>query len=228
MEIQRATLSSCHQATDLVVAIDVLRAFTTAAYLFHGGVEEILLVSGVQEAFRLRTEMPDCLIVGEVDGIQVQGFDFGNSPSEILDRNLIGKRIIQRTSAGTQGVVLASQAKTILTAALTNASSTVRYIQKLSPRSVTFIQTGLLPGDGWGDEDVACADAMEDLLFERAVDWDRITKRVRSSPTGHHFDGMHSSFPPMDLELALKVDCFTFAMVVERKNDLHVMHCIEA
>jgi 2-phosphosulfolactate phosphatase len=83
MEIRRATLETCHTATGLVVTIDVLRAFTTAAYLFHAGVKEIILVSGVDEAFNLRREMPDCIIVGEVDGIRVPGFDLGNSPSEI-------------------------------------------------------------------------------------------------------------------------------------------------
>lgn len=53
MEILRASLSSCGSATNLVVAIDVLRAFTTSAYLFEMGVEEIFLVSGVEDAFNV-------------------------------------------------------------------------------------------------------------------------------------------------------------------------------
>ena len=228
MLFHRSTLSTCHSATGLVVAIDVLRAFTTAAYLFNEGVEEILLVSGVQEAFELRKTMPDCLLLGEVDGIKVEGFDLGNSPSEIMAKNLSGKRVIQRTTAGTQGVVLAANAGVILAAALTNASATARYIQKLAPTQVTFIQTGVHPESGSGDEDVACADAIETMLLGRDVDQRQIAQRVRSSRAGRHYDGTYAHYPPPDLELALRFDRFHFAMVVERKNGLHVMHCVEA
>ena len=228
MEIHRSTLSSCHTATGLVVAIDVLRAFTTAAYLFGAGVAEILLVSGVQEALELRKAMPDCLLLGEVDGVKVPGFDLGNSPSKILGKNFSGKRVIQRTSAGTQGVVLASNASAILTAALTNLSATARFIEKLAPQTVTLIQTGLFPEEGGGDEDAACADVIEAMLLGRVVDWNRIAQRVRLSRSGLNFDGTCPDFPPKDLELALQFDRFRFAMVVERKNGLHLMYCVEA
>lgn len=225
MEIQRATLDTCHTASGLVVVIDVLRAFTTSAYLFQAGAEEIILVSGVDEAFRLREKMPDCIIVGEVDGIQVPGFDLGNSPSTIETFGPIGSRVILRTTAGTQGVVLAAKASTILTVALTNVNATVRYIQNLAPSTVTLIQTGLFAENGWGDEDVACADVIESLLRGRSIDWDSIAQRVRSSKSGLHYDGTREDFPPRDLELVLQYDYFNFAMVVEKKNALHRMHC---
>ena len=228
MEILRASLSTCGTAAGLVVAIDVLRAYTTSAYLFDRGIEEIFLVSGVDDALNLRKELPDCLLVGEVGGVKVPGFDFGNSPSEIVGRDLFGKRVIQRTSAGTQGVVLASNAGMILTAALTNLSATVRYIQKISPQKVTFIQTGLFPDEGWGDEDVACADAMEQMLSGRAVDSAAIARRVRLSRAGLRFDGTQPDFPAKDLELALEFDRFDFAMLVEREHNLHVMRRIRA
>lgn len=223
MDVLRATLSSCQTATGWVVAIDVLRAFTTAGYLFEAGAEAILLASGVEEAFQLRDAMPDCLLLGEVDGIPIPGFDLGNSPAAILGRDFSGKRIIQRTTAGTQGVTLAANASVILTAALTNVSATARYLRAAAPRQVTLIQTGLLAAEGWGDEDVACADAIEDLLNDWPVDWAQIARRVRSSRSGLHFDGTRTDFPPQDLELALAVDRFAFAMRVERERGLRVL-----
>ena len=222
--IHRADLSNCSSAKGLVVSIDVLRAFTTAAYMFNAGVKEIILVSSVNEAFDLRNEMPDCLVSGEVNGIQVQGFDLSNSPSEILEKDLAGKRIIQRTTAGTQGVVLATKADTILTSAFCNLSATARYIEQLSPPKITLVQTGLFPSEGWGDEDVACADALEAKLLGHEVDWALMNQRVRASHSGHHYDGKNDAFPPIDLDLAMRIDCFDFAMLVERKNDLFVMH----
>ncbi len=227
MEILRATLSSCDAVTDLAVVIDVLRAFTTAAYLFNAGIEEIILVAGVQEAFDLGKAMPGYLLSGEIDGIQVQGFDLGNSPSEIVGKDFTGKRIIQRTTAGTQGVVRASNAHIILTAALVNLSATVRYIKISSPHNIMLIQTGLFPEIRAGDDDVACADAIEDLLSGRALDMDRIAQRVRSSYSGRYYDGTRPDFPPKDLELALKLDVFDFAMVVERRDRLHILRSIE-
>jgi hypothetical protein len=134
VENYRMSLSSCETAAGLVVIIDELRAFTTAAYLFSVGVNEIFLVSSIQETFNLRQNMPDCLRLGSAPG-----FDLGNSPSEILAGNLSCKRLILCTSAGTQCVVRASQARIILTVALTNISATVRYVKKLNPETLSLV-----------------------------------------------------------------------------------------
>lgn len=227
MKINRATLSTCRSATGLVIAIDVLRAFTTAAYLFHAGVTEIILVSGIQEAFDLRAQMPECLIAGEAKGIKIPGFDLGNSSANIDVGMVSGRRIIQRTSAGTQGVVRAVNATAILTAGLTNVSATVRYTQQVNPESITIIQTGVFPEDGWGDEDVACADVIECLLRGQPVDWQEIEQRVRKSPAGALFNGSSVDFPAKDLELALRIDQLSFAMVVEKRNYLNILRRVE-
>ena len=77
MKINRATLVDCEKESDTVVVIDVLRAFTTSAFAFAQGAREIALVSTVDEAFQLRDQYPDALIMGEVRGHPVDGFDFG-------------------------------------------------------------------------------------------------------------------------------------------------------
>ena len=45
-----------HEVDGVVVVIDVLRAFTTAAFAFDRGADEILLVSTVEEAFEVREQ----------------------------------------------------------------------------------------------------------------------------------------------------------------------------
>lgn len=227
MEIKRATLATCASATGLVVAIDVLRAFTTAAFLFQQGVKEIVLVSGVEEAFRLRKNNPDYVLLGEVDGVKVPGFDFGNSPSQIVKHTFHNTRVIQRTTAGTQGVTLATNADIILTASLTNVSATAHYIQERNPPRVTLIQTGFFAKQDWGDEDIACADAIESLLLNQPIDWKNIAQRVRASRSGTHYDGSRPHFPSQDLEMALQIDRFNFAMRVKRKQALNILYCIE-
>ena len=145
-----------------------------------------------------------------------------------------GKTIIQRTTAGTQGVIRAVNARPILTAALTNAAATARYIERLNPPNVTFILTGLLPdkdlggkGKDWGDEDAVCADLIEAYLSGRTLDMESIAARVRGSRSGLHYDGTRPAFPPSDLDLALDIDRFPFAMRVEKQNGLHYMQAVQ-
>jgi 2-phosphosulfolactate phosphatase len=223
MILERATLETCHLSHDLVVVIDVLRAFTTAAYLFDAGVPEIILAGEIDEAFALREQIPGSLIAGEEGGIQIPGFDLGNSPSQIRRELVAGKCVIQRTTRGTQGVVRAQNARTILTASLVTLSATARYIQSAAPEYVTFVLTGIRPGEDRGDEDVVCAECLEKLLTGAAIDRERVEERVRQSRVGSFFDGAHEGFPSADLEMALRVDCFDFAMVVGPGNRMHAI-----
>ena len=107
MEIRYATLEDCATVTGAMVAIDVLRAFTTAAYAFAAGAERIVLAGGVDEAFRLRAELPDALIMGEEGGLRVEGFDLGNSPVEFTREAVEGKRLVMSTTNGTTAFHLA-------------------------------------------------------------------------------------------------------------------------
>jgi 2-phosphosulfolactate phosphatase len=223
MKIRYTTLETCSTARNAVVVIDVLRAFSTAAYAFGAGAESITLVSGVQEALELKAAMPEALVMGEVGGIKVDSFDFGNSPAEFLNLDLSGKALIQRTSAGTQGIVRARQAKMLLAASLCCAGATARYLRRAAPASVAFVITGAGYGED-GDEDLACAHYLEALLRGDRVELEVYRKRVMQSPAGGIFtDPEQPDFPPLDLELCLRVDRFDFAMLVERENGRLVM-----
>jgi 2-phosphosulfolactate phosphatase len=208
MKLHRINLDGCRAANGLVVVVDVLRAFTTAANAFGREVEEILLVSTVEEAFELRARYPDYLLIGEVDGLPVDGFDLPNSPFALQDLNLNSKRLVQRTSAGTQGVVRATGAERLLAASLCVASATSQYIKSLNPPAVTFVETGA-HGGGSGDEDIACADYIAGLLNGTPPELDEIERRVRNSRAAQKFVGDNrSAFPRADLEQALRGPLF--------------------
>lgn len=121
MKINRATLADCSRIRGTVVVIDVLRAFTTAAYAFAAGAKEIILVSEIGEAFALKDDLRNVLLMGEADGLPVRGFDYGNSPSALAGVDLAGVTLVQRTTAGTQGVVRTGQATRILATGLCTA-----------------------------------------------------------------------------------------------------------
>jgi 2-phosphosulfolactate phosphatase len=223
MQIERATNQTCGVATGTVVAIDVIRAFTTAAFALAAGARDIVPVGTVEQALDLRARFPGALLMGEVDGYPIEGFDFGNSPSALLGQNLTGRRLIQRTSAGTQGLVLSARAGALFAGSLVCAAATARAIARSAPASVTLVATGVFPGRD-GDEDIACADYLTALLHSEPIDRAALVRRVRESDSGRLFaDPADPVFPASDLELCTDLDRFDFALRVERCDGLLVM-----
>lgn len=237
MEISFATLDSCSTVEGLVVVIDVVRAFTTAAYAFSAGASEILLTGTVEEALALRAAHPGARVMGEVGGLPPPGFDYGNSPREVLAADLAGIRLVQRTGAGTQGVVRSRRASAMLAASFVCAGATARYIRQLSPDRVTFIVTGI-QADVDGDEDQACAEYLAALLEEDRFDGSSppqsgATRQVSAAP---YLDRVRAAIehigrarPALRAMLAADepyctdLDRFPFAMRVERREELLVM-----
>jgi 2-phosphosulfolactate phosphatase len=124
MEISiHSLLEGATRATGTVAIIDVFRAFTTAAVALANGASKIVMVGTVEEALALRDPGSGHACIGEVGGRAWRhqppvsplrgeappGFDFGNSPFEISGVDFGGKTIVQRTSAGTQGIVAAGK-----------------------------------------------------------------------------------------------------------------------
>ena len=226
MRFRRASLETCERAGGVVVVIDVLRAFSTAAYAFAAGARDISLVSTVAEALALRERSPGLRLMGEADGLRIPGFDFSNSPAEVTAADLRGLSLVQRTSAGTQGVVRSRLAVQILAASFCNARATVNYLGRLAPEEVTFVITGLRPGlirpggpGSWGDEDAACAEYLEALLSGETPDPGPYLERVIQSAPGELFtDPARPEFAAADLDLCLALDRFDLAMPVYRED----------
>lgn len=205
------------------MVIDVLRAFTAAAVAFHRGAQAIYPVSTPEQAFALRERHPDWLIMGEVDALPVPGFDLPNSPASLQNADLCGRRLIHRSTAGTQGLVRARTAEHVLAAGLSVAAATARRVRALNPVRVDLLATGVRSG-GRGGEDIACGDYIADLLAGGKPRSGEIEARVRRSRSAGKFaDPGAPEFPAEDLELALQFDRFDFAMQLERHDDLPVL-----
>ena len=209
----------------VVVAVDVLRAFTTAAYAFAGGASAIWLVSGVDEAIELGRSMPGSLVIGEQHGRRPDGFDLPNSPVAISEADVDGRVLVQRTSAGTQGVVAATSADRVFATSLVCASATATAVTAAldapdasTSAAPTYVITGRFPDrpDG-GLDDLATARFVEAVRTGRTADAPAVAEEVATSDeaaltlavgAGH----VH----PDDIALAVDVDRFSFAMEAER------------
>jgi len=213
---------NCHTATGLVVVIDVLRAFSNAAYAFSVGAESITLVSGIEEALALKAQMPGALVMGEVGGFPPPGFNFGNSPTEIVRQDLRDKHLIQRTGAGTQGAVRSANAEQLFAASFAVAGATVAAIQQIKPEQVTFVITGRY----FDGEDMACAEYLAARLAGETPDPEPYLERVRQAVELRHMAG----FPNLesDLDYCTSLDACSFAMPIFRENGRLVMRSLGA
>lgn len=223
MKFKRYTLEDCQQATGIVLVIDVLRAFSTAAYAFSRGAKEIRLVSGIQEALELKAQLPNAKAMGEVGGLPPEGFDFGNSPTRILEHDLTGITLIQRTGAGTQGAVRAVNAEVMLATSFVVAQATMDYVLKLSPIEISFVITGGLNND----EDVACADYLEKKFTGQTTNDEIFIKRVYDSRDALEHMEEHPQFPYADLDYCSRINNFSFSMPIERKDGFLIMQAVK-
>lgn len=222
MNFKHFTNENCQTANGVVVVIDVLRAFSTAAYAFAAGAANIILVADVEEAITLKVKLPDAIIMGEVHGIKPEEFDFGNSPTEIIQQDLIGKTLIQRTSAGTQGVVQSVNAGELFTSSFVVADATVRAIQGLEPEEVSFVITGRY----FDSEDKACADYLEACLSGETPDPEPYLEQVRTALELGHMPAEKFPYIASDVDYCTRLDAFPFAMPVTREQGRPVIHTL--
>ena len=224
MRFNYTTLETCHTATGIVLIIDVLRAFSTAAYAFSRGAKEIRLVSEVDEALALKEQTPNSKVMGEVGGLPPEGFDFGNSPTRILEQDLTGITLIQRTGAGTQGAVRSKNADIMLAVSFVVAKATMEYVLRLKPDEITFVITG---GED-NAEDLACAEYLQKQFLGQAVDTSNYIHRVISSRDAFQHMEDHPQFPRSDLDYCTRINAFDFAMPIMRKENLLILQAVKS
>lgn len=205
MKIEFVHLDENLPLSSTIVVIDVIRAFTTAALAYARSAHEILLARTLEGALDLKRAYPDALLVGEKDGIKVDGFDLGNSPS-LLPPSLKGRTIIMKTSAGTKGVMRYLSSETVLAGSFSVAEATARYLLAREVPSVTFLITG-------GDEDLACAEYIGRLIERQRGDRVEFLARVLSAPAAKGFlDPNDPNFPAGDIPLCASPGSYGFVL----------------
>jgi 2-phosphosulfolactate phosphatase len=214
MEIRMLELiEGAKQAKGLTVIIDVFRAFSAACYVMEAGAQRILPVGAIEDAYRLKEVQPDWVLMGERGGVVQPGFDFGNSPKQVLEADLRGKTVVHTTSAGTQGIVLATGADEIITGSFVNAGAIVQYIQRANPETVSLVSMGL-GGVKPADEDRLCAEYLRNALRGEPNDFPSIVHYMaHESKTGGFLDlQQEASAPKEDFDLCLQLDRFDFVL----------------
>ena len=205
MKITRSSLLfGAQHAQGVAVIIDVFRAFSCTPLLFSLGIKSSIFVSSPDQALKLKHQDPDLLLIGEIGGAPIEGFDFGNSPSQILHAEpgtFSDRTVVQRTSSGVQGALAALKtAQEVLLGSYGLARATADYILACRPRKVSLVAMG------WdlkqiAPEDEGCAGYMT------------------HESTQKFLRGDTSYFPPEDPILCLQRDIYDFALRVKQTAD---------
>ena len=216
-------LEGAKAARGMAVIIDVFRAFSCTPLMFSLGLKKSILVSQPREALALKHRHQDYILVGEVGGLPIEGFDLGNSPSEILSQKLsffTGKTAVQRTSAGVQGALTALEvADEVLVASYNVARATATYILSKQPAQVSLVAMGWnmkekAPEDNW------CARYIAHLLGKGEYSHDQAMREIVFNRTAQRFLGANETkFPPEDPVLCLQRNVYNYALIAQLEDN---------
>ena len=209
------------QAVGLTVIIDVFRAFTVETYLMRNNAQKIIPVGDVQIAYDYKKAHPDTtLLCGERHGKIIDGFDYGNSPSDLEHLDLSGKTVIHTTSAGTQGIANAIHADEILTGSLVNAKAIAAYIKAKAPEKVSLVCMGLM-ANKQTEEDNLCAEYIKSLLEGTPLpDIYAQMDDLKNTSGAKFFDpAQNHVFPRRDFELCVKLNSVPFVLRLKKDPD---------
>lgn len=205
------SIAECGEVRGTAVVVDVLRAYTTAAWAFHLGAERILLSADTDEALALKAALPGALALK--DSRPYDGFDLTNSPVQLQGHDLSGRTIVQRTTAGTVGAVAAKAAEQLYCASFVCAAATAAAIRESGLEEAYFVVTG---EGGAADEDRACAEYIAALVDDPAADAAPFLLRAEASNAAQlmarRVAEKTPGVDPGDLAACLDANRFDFVM----------------
>ncbi len=227
-------LEGAKAATGLTIIIDVFRAFSTACYATDLGAAKIIPVGNIDEAYNLQKKYPGSLLMGERHEKKPEGFDFGNSPSQLKRKAISGKTIIHTTSSGTQGIVNAKNADEIITGSFVNSGAIVQYIRQRKPDNVSLVCMGYAckyPTD----EDTLCAVYLKNELEGKPSNLAQMKAQIRKGSGARFFAPEKQEWAPQaDFDMCLALNRFNFVLKAEeeegkkllRKIDIHTYEAL--
>ena len=202
----------CESAKDICVVFDVLRASSVECHLHLVGAKKVFPQESVEETLKMKSENKDVIIFGEREGEKIKGFDFGNSPSEILKNSekIKDKVCYHNTTAGTQAFnkcLHCKNVKEVLIASPNNLSATIKYLKKiLGQKTICLVAAGDM---GYCLEDFLVCKYVKSLLLgeKPELTMDQIIEKIKKT-TGAKFFKNIPYYPSIDFEICFKLDVF--------------------
>lgn len=150
-------------AGGIAIVIDVLRASTTMVTALAHGAAAVRPVAEIAAARILAARLgPAAILGGERGGVRIDGFHFGNSPTEYTRERVAGREVVITTTNGTAAIAACSRARHSLVGAVVNRAAVANAARMLAIR------------DGIHDVHLVCAGTdgevtAEDVLAAGAI-----------------------------------------------------------
>lgn len=164
---------------ETALVVDVLRATTTVAIALDRGADRVHPVKTPDQALKLADHLEaqgrQVVRVGERARGPLEGF-VDNSPATLADMDLAGQDVVMTTTNGTQALLAARPAGTVVAGGLVNAQA---LIEALDGRDVALVASGWM-GRPTRDDD-ACCEYLAARLQGQAPDLDSFLDRLEAS-----------------------------------------------
>ena len=96
----------------IVVVVDLLRATTVISTAFNFGIKEIIPVPSLEIA-KTYIDREDFIVAAERNAMPIKGFDYGNSPFQYMNNDILDKTLVLTTTNGTKAINIASSYEVI-------------------------------------------------------------------------------------------------------------------
>lgn len=216
-----------------VVIIDVFRATTTICHAFNKHIPSVLTVSNASQALGLKNK--HTLNAGERNGVKLEGFDLGNSPSEINALTSLPESLILTSTNGTKCIEIAVQngALNVCIGSLNNVTALASFLIQSNQPFILFCA-------GWKGnpniEDTYMAGALLDKLNIDTHNNDAATLAIHAYQynksnanylkNSQHYKRLLAMGNNLDLALCCAVDTIPLVPVlVSFKNGIASFSC---
>lgn len=146
-----------------VIVVDVLRSSTSVCAALMAGAKGVIPTEGPGEAGEMRSKLGGDITVlaGERNGVRIDNFELGNSPSEFTESTVGGKFVIMTTTNGIGMFKKTGKADLVLSGGLVNASKIVEKVAQ-TEKNVVIACSG--SQGNFSIEDTLCGGLLIDLL----------------------------------------------------------------
>ena len=143
MRIRVALTPAEQLSAPIGVVIDVLRATTTIAQALASGYSRVICTTEVDEARAIAAQEGDCVLGGERNAVKIEGFHFGNSPTEYVGTPAAGTLIFSTTNGTPLLVAAAERCETVLLGSLATLAAVVAEVQASGADDVVLLCAGV-------------------------------------------------------------------------------------
>lgn len=136
--------------SDVVLVIDVLRTSTVVPLLFDRGLRAVYLSPSLRTARRTAREEGH-LLLGERQGLPMEGFNFGNSPAELAGHDLGGRDGVLVSENAPRSLPFVQGARAVALASLTNADAAATWAARIATERIDLVCSGFRGGEDVDD-----------------------------------------------------------------------------